>query len=70
MATEPEPPRLTPPQFDRALMAVMIGQDALVSLLMAKGFMTDEELAEHVRAAKERIASDIAQLKQQHDKAV
>ena len=70
MATAPEPPQLTPPQFDRALMAVMIGQDALVSLLMAKGFIADEELAEHVRAAKERIASDIARLKQQHDKAV
>lgn len=62
MATEPQPPQLTPRQFDRALMATMIGQDALVSLLMAKGFISDEELIEYVRVSKERIAQQLEDL--------
>ena len=63
MPTDPQPPELTPPLFDRALMATMIGQDALVSLLLAKGLITDEELTAQVIASKERIARELEQLK-------
>ena len=42
----------------------MIGQDALVSLLLAKGIITDEELTAQVIASKERIARDVKHLKQ------
>ena len=64
MATEPEPqPPLTPHLFDRALMATMIGQDVLVSLLMAKGLITDEELTAQVIVSKERIARELERLK-------
>lgn len=63
MATEPQPPLLSPQLFDRALMATMIGQDALVSLLMAKGLITDEELTAYVKASKERIAEQLDELK-------
>ena len=61
MATDPQPS--TPQLFDRALMATMIGQDALVSLLIAKGIITDEELTAQVIASKERIARELDRLK-------
>ena len=63
MATEPPQQPLTPQLFDRALMATMIGQDALVSLLMAKGLVTDEELTAQVIASKERMARELERLK-------
>ena len=44
-------------------MATMIGQDALVSLLMAKGLITDEELTAQVIASKERMARELERLK-------
>jgi hypothetical protein len=49
---------------ERALMATMIGQDALVSLLMAKGLITDEELTVQVRESRERIAQQITAMKE------
>ena len=61
MATDPQPS--TPQLFDRALMATMIGQDALVSLLIAKGLITDEDLTAQVIASKERIAKELERLK-------
>ena len=61
MATDPQPS--TPQLFDRVLMATMIGQDALVSLLIAKGFITDEELTAQVIASKERIARQLDEIK-------
>ena len=62
MADDPRSPA-NPHLFDRALMATMIGQDALVSLLLAKGLITDEELTAQVIASKERMAKELEQLK-------
>ncbi|GEM_PF-4014951 len=59
----PRDDALDPRLFDRALMATMIGQDALVSLLLAKGLFTDAELTAQVQRSKERIAGELVKLK-------
>jgi len=46
--------------FDRALLATMIGQDALVGLLIQKGMISEDEMVEHIRKSRQRMADQLA----------